>query len=46
MYTGGSTYIAALRRYLESTGQGYAFSLSPPEPQLPIPVKFNFEITL
>jgi hypothetical protein len=46
MYTGGSTYISALRSYLESTGQGYAFSLSPPEPQSLIPVKFKFEITL
>ena len=46
MYTGGSTYISALRSFLESTGQGHAFSLSPPEPQSPIPVKFKFEITL
>ena len=47
MQTGGSTYISALRSYLESTGQGAAFSFNPPlEIKKHIPVEFTFEITL
>ena len=42
MQRGGSTYISALRSYLESTGQGSAFSYNPPSA---VPVKFNFKVT-
>ena len=42
----GSTYVASLKRYLESTGQGSVFSLNPSTKiNQPAPIKFDFKIT-
>ena len=43
---GGTTYIRALKTYLESTGQGDAYSETPPKLDQSAPVKFDFQITL